>query len=791
MNGSTSGLKEHILKLCENSVRRTLLYDLVAESLKSTEGEEVQLRRAKAFAHLLASVDTVILPHETVVGSMLGICPVWDSPLSAAEQEQKAFGVIESYLQKKREGADGTLKFEKGHAKSFEEDFTSRKSRWSLMSRVHHDASVEYSDLMRLTELAYDRFKSCGIEKYEVGRELERAFKIDFDPEVKRLFSGLPWFIGNHLSLNYKKVLEKGLSGLRREILSHLGEADGERSVYYTAALITADAVIGFIGRYADALRGHSAKETDIPRKNQLLEMAEICERISLSPAKTFREAVQLTWLLHVIASIQGGSALSLGRVDGYLYPYYIKDRESGVLSYDGAKELLSCVWLKINEPKMRTVQSVTLGGAEYNELTRLCLEVTAEVAMPYPNVGLRVHDGTPEWVYSAALASVKAGCGQPMLMNDGVWVRSLEKLGYSKELAESYYNMGCVEIMIPGKQPNWGVTDAIAFPVAVERVMQKQLSGEINADSFEEVMNECLYEIDAAVERDVLEAAEKKENMRGRCFDPYSSLLTDGCLEKGADMFQEGSECPTHWAVYAYGIGTAADSLAAVKRLVFDRKEMTFTELCAICRDNFEGAEPLRRVLSEDMPCYGNGDEEVDAIADRLLSHYAETVLSKNGRLGRDRFVSTLFGYFFHIYHGEIAGATPNGRRKGEPFSDSMGPSQGCDTHGPTALIRSVLRLNNGNVTGGYALNFKVDPKLFHEERGVNALKALLKTYIQQGGPQIQLYTTNTDDLKDATVHPEKHRDLIVRVGGYCEFFVNLDRSLQQEIIKRTLYEE
>ncbi|MCC8140441.1 MAG: pyruvate formate lyase [Lachnospiraceae bacterium] len=797
MNERIRNMKDNIQRLNDEGVRKTKLYQYIFDSLVTTEGEPAQIRRAKAFAHLLDVVELKVFPYELIAGSMLGLCPLYPDVPSREVQRAQAKAVLDAYLEKKRADAafDGTIQFSEAHVKSFEEDFASRKSRWTLMSRVHHDASIPYRDLQDLIEEMKESYRGADLEPYEIGRELERAFKIDYPAEVKKAYSDLPWFIGNHLSLNYGKMAGKGLARTREQIEQCLKEtSDPEKREYYQSALITIEAVIRFIRRYAQTLREEASGESE-ERSAELLRLAGICERISEKPAEGFYEALQLVWMLHTVASIQGGSALSFGRLDQYLYPYYAEDRKNGRISDEEVKELLSCVWLKINEPKMRTVQSVTLGGLTRdgknacNELTRLCLEVTGDVAMPYPNVGLRVNPLSPEWLYEAALDSIAAGCGQPMLMNDEVWIPNTMRLGYAQEDANDYYNMGCVEIMIPGKQPNWGVTDAIAFPVLIEQVMRRLKSGQATAESFADFMKLYFEEMDRAVDRDRQEALGKREGMKKRCFDPYSSLLIDGCLENGRDMFQEGSECPTHWSVYAYGIGTAADSLCAVKKYVYEEKRFTLAQLNELLEQNFEGHEDIRRMLERESPAYGNGLEEVDSIGNQVLSHFTKSVMELNGSAGRDRFVSTLFGYFFHIYHGEVAQATPDGRRKGEPFSDSMGPNQGRDVQGPTRLLNSVLHLNNDLVTGGYALNFKINPEFCREEKGRESLIRLLQAYFANGGPQIQLYTTNVEDLKDAEIHPEKHRDLIVRVGGYCEYFVNLDRALQKEIIKRTIY--
>lgn len=801
MNERIRELKREIQQLNDAGIRTTNLYQYVADSLKQTEGQPIQIRRAKAFAYVLDHVKQEVLPCEKIVGTMLGMCPLYENVMTETEQETYAVRVIEEYLSRKKEHQDfdGSIQFGEGHARSFEDDFTSKKSRWSLMSRVHHDASVEFKDLQNIIAKMQGKYRDWEIESYEIGRELERAFKIPYDPEIKKAYNELPWFLGNHLSLNYGKMIGKGFERLIGEIKEYgAGAETAEKREYYESARIAAEASSRFVKRYAETLRNYPTERgISIQRKEEIEEMAQICEKISREPAETFWEAVQFTWMLHIIASIQGGSALSFARLDQYLYPYYKKDIADGTINEEEAKELLSCLWLKVNEPKMRTVQSVTLGGITRdgedaaNELTRLCLEVAGDVGMPYPNVGLRVNPVSPSWIFEAAVETAKAGCGQPQLLNDEVWIPNMMELGYSREDANDYYNMGCVEIMVPGKQPNWGVTEAIAFPVLIERIMDKWKNDKVSVDTFDDFMKFYYEEMDEAIEGDYQEAMKKKSTMQNQCYDPYASLLIDGCLESGVDMLQGGSECPMHWSVYAYGIGTAADSLCAMKKFVFDEKKVSMEEMYQALKCNFEGYEELQAMLMNKTPHYGNGIKEVDDIADAVLTYFTKKVMELNEKSGKDKFVSTLFGYFFHIYHGEIAQATPDGRKKGEPFSDSMGPSQGMDTKGPTRLMNSVLHLDDKYVTGGYALNFKINPSFLTEEKGRKSIEQILKAYMENGGPQIQIYTTNMEDMKDAQIHPEKHRDLIVRVGGYCEFFVNLDKVLQTEIIHRTLYGE
>ncbi|SEO86326.1 pyruvate formate lyase family protein [Propionispora vibrioides] len=799
MNQRIENLKTLILDL-NKGVREKRLYEYVGESLRKTVGEPIQIRRAKAFQNVMERTTQVVFPYELITGTMLGQCPLKKDILSEDERRAKAIQIIETYLDKKRKkNISHTIEFAEGHVKSFEENFGSKKSRWSLMARVHQDASIPYDDLQGTIAEMKERYQGQDIEPYEIGRELERSFKIEYDSEDKKLFDSLPYFIGNHISLNYERIVKVGLKATRNQVQALYEAAeDADKKEYYQAAVIAADATIAFIRRYAQTARAESeAAAVTLQRSEELKRMAEILDTVAEAPASNFYEATQLMWMLHIIANIQGGSALSLARIDQYLYPFYKKDLDAGEITEDFAKDLLACVWLKVNEPRMRTVESVTLGGVDRegndaaNDLTRICLQVAADLRVPYPNIGLRINRKNPDWLYDEAINTTAAGSGQPMLLNDEIWVPSLMSLGFSQENANDYYNMGCVELEVPGKQPSYGVCESIAFPVLIEEVMRKYAEGTCTINTFDDYMNAYKAELNAAIEADFEEAVQKKANMKNRCFDPYSSLLIDGCIENGKDMLQGGAELPMEWSVYAYGIGTAADSLYAVKKVIFEDESMTLEHLNEVLNANFEGYEYERNLLIECGQHYGNDQSDVDKVANEVLNYFTQQVSALNKRGMGDVFVSTLFGYFFHIYHGEIAKATPNGRKKGEPFSDSMGPSQGMDVNGPTRLLNSVLALEADKITGAFALSFKMNPSFFADDSGRNAMKQVLKTYIDNGGPQIQVYTTNAEDLQDAMIHPDKHRDLIVRVGGYCEFFVDLDRTLQKEILTRTMYGE
>ena len=794
MNDRIGQLREHIQELNDAGVRRTLFPRLVAESLKKTEGEPIAIRRARAFANVLDRAPHVALPHELLAGSILGIWPLAEGLPSYEQRRDEAIKSLEDYREWKRKASDVEL---------------DRSMRWALMARDHYNASVTFAGLQRLIAEMQEHFAEAeDLPNPEIARHLERQFNFDYG-EDQRLMSELPWEVANHLDLNYPKVVCLGLSGIRDQGRKCAARTDDpDRQLFYQSAEIAADAALRFVRRYAETLEDASdGPGVTPPRIQELREMATVCRKIAISAPETFREAIQLVWLVHVMSNITGGSAMSFARFDQYMIPFYRRDMENGSLTREEAKTLISCLWLKVNEPKMRTVQSMCLAGMTpagkdgANELSSLCMEVCAELGQPYPNLSVRFWAGSPEWLYNKAIETIKAGIGHPMVLNDERWIAAFERLGYATEDARDYYNMGCVEMMVQGKLPNWGWLPGgggVEFPGILEMTfrnggpnMAGQMgvrTGELESfKTFDQFLEACFTQIRHRIETEALEADAKAETRRRRCFDPYASLFIDDCIEKGLDIFQGGPRYESIRPIGGQGLGTLADSLAAIRKFVFEEKKLTLRELADALDSDFEGHPELRAMLKRKTPRYGNDLDEVDALASQVFAVYADAVHGLNDGTRPGRYVTSVFSYNHHVYGGEVAAATPDGRRRSEPFSDSVGPTQGEDVGGPTSLVSSITKLDHTKVTGAYSMNLKLTPSLVSGATGAEALKALIKTYFERGGVQMQVNFIDQDTLRDAQKHPERHRNVIVRVAGYSEYFHNLDRQLQDEIIRRT----
>ena len=739
---------------------------LITESYKETEDQPIITRRAKAFSHILHNIPIIIRDEELIVGSN-SIAP------------------------------RGCQTFPEFSYQWLEDELDTVATRTADPFYISEQAKADLRE----------------VHKYWKGKTTSELATAYMAPEAIRAIDHNIFTPGNyfyngvgHVTVKYWEVLEIGYEGIMAKAQAELdkcnvGDGDyAERSRFLEAVIMSCQAVIDYADRYAKLALEMAEKCTDPQRKAELLVIASNCSKVPAKGATNFWEACQSFWFVQQLLQMESsGHSISPGRFDQYMYPFYKHDIEAGTITVDRVFELICSLYMKLNEPKMRTVQSLAVGGIccesgedACNDLSKLCLEAMSTLKTPYPNMSARVMPGkTPDWFYDEIMRTVKAGCGQPMVLNDAVWVPNLTSLGIPEKWARDYYNMGCTEIMIQGKDCNWTTGGLIFFPELLNAMIRKSAAEGRTYESFEEFLGEYLKLIDKQCD----EAGESGKNVihsqRERNCDPFASSLIDGCLENATDYFQGGTDTGDPISVSAQGLGTAADSLSAIRKFVFEENRYTLAELGQMLHEDFAGHELDRLRLANGAPKFGNDDDYVDEIAKRLFDSYAAGVRRQNeDRLPKTRYVDNVFSYNMHITLGESLGATANGRSAGEAISDCVGPTQGADTEGSTALLNSVLKLSHKDVTGAHALNFKISPSFVKDREGTQAAIRMLKVYLEQMGPQIQINYQNPKDLLDAQVHPDKHRDLVVRIAGYCEYFVNLDHRLQCEIIERTLHE-
>ena len=634
-----------------------------------------------------------------------------------------------------------------------------------------------------------------------------------------------------HLAVDYQQVLRVGLKRYEERVrslkdsLDLCDPASIDRNVFYKAVLIVIDAVRAFALRYADLARG-MAKDATPERAEELLEMARVCEKVPYHPAETFREAVQSVWLIQVILQIESnGHSLSYGRFDQYMYPYYMAGRANGMTD-DEAVELLTNLWIKtltVNKVRSQAhtfssagspmYQNVTIGGQTadkkdaVNELSFLVLKSVAQAHLPQPNLTVRYHRNISPAFLNEAIEVVKLGTGMPAFNNDEIIIPSFIKWGVKEEDAYNYSAIGCVECAVPGK---WGyrVTGMsyLNFPRLLLCVMNDGIdltTGKHFAKghgNFTEMKSydELLAAWDKTI-RELTRASVIVENAIDLASerdvpDVLCSALVQDCIGRGRTIKEGG-------AVYDYisglqvGIANMADSLAAIKKLVFEEKKLTAEQLWNAILDDFESEESkeVQRLLTEGAPKYGNDDDYADLLVVEAYDSYLDEMKKyPNTRYGRGPIGGIRYGgtssISANVGQGYGTMATPDGRKARQPLAEGCSPAHSRDVNGPTAVFKSVSKLRTEQITGGVLLNQKVTPSLLSKEENKQKLIMLIRTFFDRlHGYHVQYNVVDRATLLDAQAHPEKHRDLIVRVAGYSAFFNVLSKATQDDIIART----
>lgn len=635
-----------------------------------------------------------------------------------------------------------------------------------------------------------------------------------------------------HIAVDYASVLRGGLASYEErtracmEKLDLTQVADLKKLYFYQAILIVIDAVRGFARRYAE-LAEAQAQTADEARKAELLEMARILRKVPYEPAETMREAVQSMWLIHLILQIESnGHSLSYGRMDQFLYPYYAADLESGRITEDEACELLTNLWLKtftINKVRSWThtqfsagsplYQNVTVGGQTpdkrdaVNPLSYLILRSVSQTRLPQPNLTVRYHAGLSREFMDEAIEVVKLGFGMPAFNNDEIIIPSFIARGVREEDAYNYSAIGCVETAVPGK---WGYRctgmSFLNFPKSLLIAMNDGVDPQSGTRLTQGVGHfrdmRTYAELEHAwdvIIRDFTRHSAIIENVCDMVLeedapDVLCSALCEDCIGRGLTL-KEGGAIYDFISGLQVGIANLADSLAAIKKLVFEEKKLTPAQLWEALETDFAGeeGERIRQMLINEAPKYGNDDDYVDQlVVDAYESYIDEIKKYPNTRFGRGpiggiRYAGTS-SISANVGQGRGTLATPDGRHAGEPLAEGCSPSHAMDKSGPTGVFKSVSKLHTEEITGGVLLNQKVTPSLLSKEENKQKLIMMIRTFFDRlHGYHVQYNVVDRATLLDAQVHPEKHRDLIVRVAGYSAFFNVLSRQTQDDIIART----
>lgn len=623
------------------------------------------------------------------------------------------------------------------------------------------------------------------------------------------------------------KIYAQGLGDLQVDVARARASVDllhdplaPQRLVELEAMSIAADAAILFAERHAVLAREMAVQSTDPDRRAELLRIAEVCSWVPAHAPRDFYEALQMYWFCHlaVITELNGWDAFSPGHLDQHLEPFYRKGLEDGTLTRDGAKELLECLFVKFNDqlapPKVgvTNAESATYtdfadidlaglrrdGSDGVGEVSYLLLEVIEEMHLVQPSPNVQVSRLTSDHFLRQACGVIREGYGFPAVFNaDGV-IAQLLRQGKRIEDAREGGTSGCVESGAFGKEA-YILTGYLNLPKVLELALNdgvdprtgKRIGLETtDPRSFHEFG--ALFAAWEAQLRHFVDIKVRGNQVIERLYAdempaPFLSLITSDCIQKGLDYNAGGARYNTSY-IQGVGIGTLTDSLAALKKEVFEDKSVTMDELLGDLATGFAGHELLRQTLRNRAPKWGNDDDAADGLMraafEALIGAVDGRPNGRGGFYGVDMLPTTS-----HIYFGSVTGTTPDGRAAGAPLSEGISPSQGMDRYGPTAVIRSAAKMDHGK-TCGTLLNMKLSPGLVEGEEGIAKLAHLIRTYFRLGGHHIQFNVISVGTLRDAQVDPDEHRDLIVRVAGYSDYFCDLSSSLQDEIIARTEHE-
>jgi len=613
--------------------------------------------------------------------------------------------------------------------------------------------------------------------------------------------------------LDFKKAIIKN-----REKLDYLKDPCAyEKDQEYRAMDICADAVIAFARRHADKAMELAEVESDPVRREELQRIADVCSHVPAHAPRDFWEALQAYWFVHlgVITELNTWDSFNPGRLDQHLYPFYIKGLEEGTLTPDKAKELLQCFWIKFNNqpapPKVGITEEqsgtytdfaliniggLTADGADgVNEVSYMLLDVVQEMRLTQPSGCVQISTRNPDHFLTRACQVIRTGFGQPSVFNTDVIIKEMLQDGKTIRDARCGGPSGCVTISAFGKESctltgyiNWpkifeltcfgGVDPNSGEQIGPQTGSAKQFT--TYGEFFEAYKTQLRYFVDLKI---------RGNNVIERLFAdfmpaPFMSLLMDDCIARGLDYHNGGPRYnPTY--IQGVGIGTLTDSLAAVKYHVFDKKSISMDDLLKALQADFEGYEQLRHELLHYTPKYGNDNNYADDITEEVFNAYYDVLNGRPNTKG-GRYRVNLLPTTVHIYFGSVVGALPNGRKAGEPVSEGISPTQGADKKGPTAVLKSASRIDHAR-TGGTLLNMKFNPQVLAGDDGIEKFAHLIWSYFRLGGHHVQFNVITADALREAQQNPEQNRDLIVRVAGYSDYFVDVGRDLQNEIIART----
>lgn len=668
------------------------------------------------------------------------------------------------------------------------------------------------------------------IKPYWKGKSLEDILRERYGKEIDEIARVVKInqkdHAQGHICPDCAMWLKKGPSLLMDEAKIQMQAAApmqssaGSKRDFYQSVFIVMQGAKHFMERYSRLLSEKAAQESCPALKANMEENARICDRLSKQPPETFHEAVQSLWFLFVILHMESNaSSFSPGRMDEYLWEFYENDRIKGILDQQKALEILECLWLKFNEiVYMRNAESakffagfpigfnIAIGGQDrdgkdfVNDLSFLLLKAQEHLGLPQPNLSVRLHEHTGDELLREAVRVVAKGSGMPQFFNDKAVIPSMCELGIKERDARDYAIVGCVELTTQGDNLGW--SDAAMFNL--NKVLELTLNGgrclltgeqlapdygDLTAyQTFEDLEAVFKRYLDEYMEKMVLACAEVEQAHIDLLPSPFLSAVIKECMVKGLDITAGGAHYNLS-GIQMIQVANLADSMAAVKKFVFEERRIGKKELLEALQNNFNGQEIMRSMLLNKCPKYGNDVDWVDALGVKWAEYFKKRLSQYTNHRG-GRYHTGMYTVSAHVPMGENVGASPDGRLAGEPLADGgMSPVYGRDIAGPTAVLKSVSKLDKSLTTNGGLLNMKFLPEFFQTDSGIDKFTKFLRTFVDLEIPHIQFNVVRREDLLAAKENPNQYRSLTVRVAGYTAYFTELADELQDEIIARTSY--
>ncbi len=620
------------------------------------------------------------------------------------------------------------------------------------------------------------------------------------------------------------KMYHTGLLDLKARIEKKIAELDyiydpeaTDKQQELEAMAISCDAAILFAERHAELAEQMAAKESDPKRKAELEKIVSVCHWVPAHAPRDLWEAIQMYWFVHLgtVTELNGWDSMNPGHIDQHLYPFYKKGIEEGTLTREQAKELISCLWIKFNNqpapPKVGVTAlesgtyndftNINIGGVDRdgnsatNDISYMILEIQEELHELQPGLSIHIAENTPDDFLMAGLKVIRQGHGYPSVFNPDTYVKEMTRAGKSIEDAREGGCSGCIEVGAFGKEA-YLLTGYLNTPKILEitlnngydPIAKKQL-GLKTGDPRTFTSFQQLYD---AWHKQMIYFVNLKlsvNNYIERMFSLYApatflSLYIDDCIEKGKDYYSGGARYNTTY-IQCTGLGTITDCFTTIKKHVFEEHRYTMDQILDACARNFEGEEQMRQYIRNHTPFFGNDDEYADTIAVKVYDDLVDAIEGRPNTRGGKTHLNML-STTCHNYFGSVCGATPNGRFAHFAISDGTSPAHGSDSHGPTAVVKSLGKLDQTK-SGGTLLNVRFTPALFRRDEDIKKCASLIRTYFKFGGHHIQFNIVDTETLRDAQKHPDLYKDLLVRVAGYSDYFNDMTEQLQNEIIART----